>query len=491
ANADIERGVDLNLLAQERELQKRLQQNEKRRVELYGAPDGPTIEQAEAIERERKQLLAQSQEIKDRIRAASPRYAALQYPEPLNLEAIQQQILDGETMLLQYSLGKERSYLWAITQDELQSYALPNRAAIEAAAKSLLKQIDRRDPTSIQQAADELARILLEPVMERLQQNGKIARLAIVGDEVLQYVPFAALPQPGQGQPEQPDDLLVSRYEIVSLPSSSTLATLREFDTPTPAPKALAIFADPVFDTTDERVRPAPQAANANSPATPQDLRSRRAQVDLDRVAQNQERYGRDVRGWSRLPGTRKEAEAITQLVNAGDRLQKYGFDVNYQTVTAPEVLGQYRLIHFATHGILDSADPKLSGLVLSLVDDRGRPQNGYLRLHEIYNLKLSADLVVLSACQTGLGKNIRGEGVVGMTRGFMYAGAPRVLVSLWSVDDAATAALMTEFYQNLLQNNLPPAAALQAAQASLRQDPRWSSPFYWAAFTLQGEWRW
>ena len=495
ANADIERGVDPQLLAQERELQQRLQQNERRRVELYSTPDRPAIAQAQAVERERQQLLAQSQSIKDRIRAASPRYAALQYPEPLELEGIQQQILDGETLLLQYSLGEERSYLWAVTQAELQSHTLPDRAAIEAAAKTLRRQIALRSENA-RDTARQLAQMLLEPVVAQLQQNGEIKRLVVVGDGVLQYIPFAMLPQPGGADGE----ILLSNYEIASLPSSSTLATLREFETPAPAPKSLAIFADPVFDAADDRLQPLPtnpQAAAANSSdrsdRSDRDLRAHRSQVALERAAQNLEgeRDGRDVRGWSRLPGTRQEAEAIVRLVAASERLQQYDFDVNYRTVTDSEVLSQYRLIHFATHGILDSANPELSGLVLSLVDAQGRPQNGYLRLHEIFNLKLSADLVALSACQTGLGKTIRGEGVVGMTRGFMYAGAPRVLVSLWSVDDAATAALMVEFYQNLLQRDLAPASALRAAQLAIRQDPRWSSPFYWAAFTLQGEWHW
>ncbi len=483
ANADIKRGVDPQLLAQERSLQQRLHHNEKRRVELYNDPNISTA-QARQLEAERQQLLGAYRGLADRIRATSPRYAALQYPEPLDLDAIQQQVLDGDTLLLQYSLGEERSYLWAVTPTTLQSYELPDRATIEAAAKTLRRRI--RPQGTSQAAATRLGQMLLEPVAARLQANKQLKRIVVVGDGALQYIPFAALPAPGQQGAAEP---LISRYEVVSLPSSTTLATLRQFDDSVPAPKTLAIFADPVFDASDSRLGERPPSAPAPEAAV---ARAHRRLARAAEHLQDGDRGGEDTRGWSRLPGTRAEAEAIGQLVPASDRLEKYGFDVNYLNVTDSDALSQYRLIHFATHGILDSTDPKLSGLVLSLVDEKGRPQNGYLRLHEIFNLELAAaDLVVLSACQTGLGKTMRGEGVLGMTRGFMYAGAPRVVVSLWSVDDAATAALMAEFYRNMLQRDLPPAAALRAAQMVVRQDPRWAAPFYWAGFTLQGEWQW
>jgi CHAT domain-containing protein len=175
--------------------------------------------------------------------------------------------------------------------------------------------------------------------------------------------------------------------------------------------------------------------------------------------------------------------------VPAAQAKQALDFAASRQTATSPE-LSQYRYVHFATHGLLDSTHPELSGIVLSMIDEKGNPQDGFLRAHEIFNLKLPAELVVLSACETGLGKEVRGEGLVGLTRGFMYAGAPRVVVSLWSVNDQATAELMARFYRSMLKDNLPPAAALRAAQISVMSDQRWQSPFYWAAFTLQGEWR-
>jgi CHAT domain-containing protein len=169
--------------------------------------------------------------------------------------------------------------------------------------------------------------------------------------------------------------------------------------------------------------------------------------------------------------------------------MEALDFEASQSTATS-ERLSQYRIVHFATHGLLDSQHPELSSLVLSLVDKYGNPQNGYLQLRNIYNLKLSADLVVLSGCETALGKDVKGEGLLGLTRGFMYAGAPRVVASLWQVDDAATAELMGTFYQAMLTEHLAPSAALRHAQIQTRKQRRWSSPYYWGAFVIQGDWQ-
>ncbi len=186
---------------------------------------------------------------------------------------------------------------------------------------------------------------------------------------------------------------------------------------------------------------------------------------------------------------SRREADEITGLAGARASFKALDFAANRATALGSN-LSQYRIIHFATHGLLNSQHPELSGIVLSLVDKEGLPQDGFLRLHDIYNLKLAADLVVLSACKTGLGKEIKGEGLVGLTRGFLYAGAPRVVASLWKVDDRATAELMKLFYQRMLRDSLRPAAALRKAQIDMWKQPRWAAPYYWAGFTLQGEWK-
>jgi CHAT domain-containing protein len=176
------------------------------------------------------------------------------------------------------------------------------------------------------------------------------------------------------------------------------------------------------------------------------------------------------------------------RTVPPNQSLGALGFQASRATATSPE-LSKYRIIHFATHGVLDLEHPELSGIVLSLVDEKGQPQDGYLRLHDIYNLNLPAELVVLSACQTGVGKQIKGEGLIALTRGFMYAGAKSVVASLWKVNDAATSELMAEFYKQMFTNKLKPAAALREAQRNIAKQKRYQSPYYWAGFFLQGDW--
>ena len=254
-----------------------------------------------------------------------------------------------------------------------------------------------------------------------------------------------------------------------------------------PASKTIAVLADPVFDAADDRIKRAGSSSRSEASSSASTAeRGLTIKVQQAAVETNVATTGFII---PRLPGTKQEAEKILALVPPGERKQAIDFAASKATATSGE-LGQYRLVHFATHGFLDSLNPKLSGIVLSLVDERGAPQDGFLRAHEIYNLKLPADLVVLSACQTGLGKEIRGEGLVGLTRGFMYAGAARVVVSLWSVDDEATSELMTRFYSRMLKEGLPPASALRAAQIEILKQPRWQTPYYWAAFVLQGEWK-
>ena len=198
---------------------------------------------------------------------------------------------------------------------------------------------------------------------------------------------------------------------------------------------------------------------------------------------------GADGPIFERLPGSRQEAEAIAALAPAADTRVALDFDAS-RAEALSDRLGAYRIVHFATHGVIDAEHPALSGLALSMVDRAGKPQAGFLHLRDIYNLRLNADLVVLSGCRTALGKEVRGEGLLGLTRGFLYAGAPRVVASLWRVEDQATAALMTRFYRALWQEHLRPAAALRAAQLALSQERRWRDPYFWAGFVLQGDWQ-
>jgi len=485
SRANIRAGVDPVLLDRERAAQQLLNDKANAQISMYNRVYNE--QQAAALLKEIQTLSAEYERIVAQIRAKSPRYAALTQPTPLRLNEIQQQLLDPGTMLLEYALGAERSYLWAVTKSSITSYELPKRAEIETIARRFYEystvrpqQSDgrRKQGEQLKDAAD-LSRMLLGQVAG-LQE---IKRLLIVTDGALQYVPFAALPNPStleagdeNGRP------LVVAYEIVNLPSASTLAVLRrERASRQLASKMVAVLADPVFEPDDERVKPG-EPVSKPKPANPKSERLLK-QISKPLTGQPGERR------IQRLPFTREEAKQILSLTPVEESQQSLDFQANRITATSAD-LGHYRYVHFATHGYLDSEQPELSAVVLSLVDEKGAPQDGFLRAHEVYTLNLQAEVVTLSACETGLGKEIKGEGLVGLTRGFMYAGAPRVVVSLWSVSDQATAELMTRFYRGMLKEGLRPAAALRAAQVSLWEEDQWRAPYYWAAFELQGEWR-
>lgn len=460
SRADIRRGVNPDLLNRERALQKQMGAKDRERARAA------TPEQIEKIEKELRALAAAYKELQGEIRVKNPRYAALTQPAPAGLAEIQK-MLDPDTLLLEYSLGQENSYLWVISRDSLKSYRLPKAADIETKARAFYESLRRPeiDPKNAN-LASELGRILVGPATAELGSK----RLVVVADGALAYVPFAALAVKTDNSP------LIMEHEVVYLPSASTLAALRDDARDRRSPsKAIAVIADPVFDATDTRVN---KTSSTGSPST--------ANAQLTRAAAE----AGLLKVLPRLPGTRNEATTILSLVPESQRKRAIDFEASKITVTG-EDLADYRLVHFATHGLLNSRHPELSGIVLSLVDEKGAAQDGFLRLNEIYNLRLQADLVTLSACQTALGKEIKGEGLIGLTRGFMYAGAPRVVASIWSVDDLATGELMKNFYQGMLgDKKLSPAAALRQAQISLINTKRFNNPYYWAAFELQGDWR-
>jgi CHAT domain-containing protein/tetratricopeptide (TPR) repeat protein len=500
---DIRQGVDPALLERERQLQQSLNDRAERQMLLHSQQN----KEGAALANEIKQVTAEYDAVRAQIRIANPRYAALTQPQPLSLREIQQQVMDDETLLLEYSLGDERSYLWAISKNEVTSYELPKRALIEDAARSLYQLLIAQQPvageTSEQRrarvvASDEqywkqagaLANMLLGSVAGKLGEK----RLMVIPDGALQYIPFEALPEPvaaatvDGGQPRavevaaSPVPLIV-KHEIVNQPSASALALLRSENIrrrPSTL-KTVAVLADPVFEQDDPRVKTAGQANTSTSDEPARTDEAHRALRDVGVLANG----GR----MPRLLASREEAEAIVAAAPPAEGLKAVGFDASRARAMSPD-LSSYRIVHFATHGLLNNDHPELSGIVLSLVDERGQPVDGFLRLHDIYNLDLPVELVVLSACSTGLGKDVRGEGIIGLTRGFMYAGAASVMASLWKVDDEATAELMGHFYRNLLRNDLPPAAALREAQLAMWKQRRWHAPYFWAAFVLQGEYR-
>ena len=488
ARADIRHGVDSSPLERERSLQQRLNARAAEQARLLNRKH--THEQAAAIAKEIAAITAEYDEVQAQIRASSPRYAALTQPQPLGLTEIQQHALDEDTLLLEYALGEKRSYLWLVSQRSIDSYELPPRAEIEAATRRVYQLLTMRpkrwappDPQFIAQAR-ALNRMLLGQVAPRL--TGK--RLVVVAPGALSYLPFAALPAPeDEKRPAGGYEPLVAKHEVVSIPSASVLSLIRrETAGRQRAAKSVAVLADPVFEENDPRLD---EAKNGNSSGkTPATRSSDTEHSELARAIRTMNfpdaRYG-----FVRLPFSRYEANSVIALAPKGTGLKATDFNASRDLARSRD-LSQYRIVHFATHGLLNSERPELSGLVFSLLDREGKPQDGFLRLHEIYNLQLNADLVVLSACETGLGKEIKGEGLIGLTRGFMYSGAPRVVASLWNVDDFATAELMKLFYQRMLKDGLPAGAALRAAQLELFRQKRWVSPYYWAGFVLHGEWK-
>jgi CHAT domain-containing protein len=487
---DLRQGVKPEVLQREKELQNLLRAEAQYQSQLGGSDEEYAREATPKVDL----LRAEYEEIQSQIRKQNPRYEALLHPKPLSVADIQTQLTDDKTMVLEYFLGSDRSYLWAITATSLKGYTLPGRAVLESAAFEVYKLLTARQFVNGQvddgyqvrvetadrqyyQAALRLSQMLLKPVVNDLEDK----RLVIVSEGILQYLPFDALPIPGAettNEIRQTSDLtngslLISRHEVISLPSISALSMIRSATHHRESSdKAVAIFADPVFSSTDDRVlmkKPELLSSPGNS-----------SKVQTSELKQPAPEH------LGRLMHTSEEADEIASA-SPGPTWVAKGFAANRDNVLSDQLV-QYRIVHFATHGVINTEHPELSGIVLSMMKPDGSRENGYLQLHDIYALKLFADLTVLSACDTALGKDVKGEGLIGLTRGFMYAGSRSVVASLWKVDDRATAVLMKHFYRNMLQNGLPPGAALRSAKELVRKEPGWDAPYFWAGFVLQGE---
>jgi CHAT domain-containing protein/tetratricopeptide (TPR) repeat protein len=448
-----EGGADPALTGRERELRRALQTSVARHARLtaQNADAAEITEAAQTVREAEQELLVVENTTRTPLTSLTQ----------VSLAAIQKEVLDSETLLLVYALGEKRSFLWAVSQSSFATHELPGRAVVEGHVRKAYAALSQPGG----RADDELAalgRLLLGPVAPRIGRS----RLAVVADGALQYVPFAAL-----RDPSFPKDPLLVRHEIVGLPSAASAVWLRRGRLPHVGDRQLAVLADPVFDAEDARL--ARRVAHFAPPTS---------------VVRSAEDVGITEASLPRLPFSRREATAIARLAPKEAVRLALDFDASRALITDPD-LGRYRYLHFATHGFLNSSRPELSGLVLSLVDREGRTQEGFLTAADIFTLKLSADLVVLSGCRTALGQEVRGEGLLGLTRAFLYAGAGSVVASLWRVDDAATAELMAELYRGLLNKGLRPSAALRQAQLRLWKRGRRSDPFYWAAFQIQGSW--
>lgn len=475
-----------DLLAEERRLESELAALASRPGGAGGAPAG-----------EIDDLLAGLHTARGRLREAGLEGGRPPAPGAVTAAEVQAELLDPETALLIFALGEERSRLWCLTAGSFESFLLPGRAEIEQLADDFAGLAARRSPlaeSGRQRHGQRLTELLLAPAAGRIAGR----RLAIVADGSLQRLPFAALPAPGD-----PARFLIEKHELVLLPSATALAALRRAPAPAPAARGrVAAFADPVYSVTDPRVGGMAQTAApgvvsgvaalgptrgagdaevlrgpAPEPATP-------STDDLTRSARD---LGADP--FERLPYSLAEAERILALAPAPGNVLAAGFEADRETLIEGDA-AEYAVLHFATHGLVHPDRPELSGLVLSLVDRDGRPRNGFLRSFEISRLRLAADLVVLSACESGIGTDLRGEGMASLARSFFHAGARRVIATLWRVSDEKTTTLMERFYRVYLAEGRPPAAALRAAQLAAMGERATREPYYWAGFVLQGDWR-
>ena len=496
SRSDLRDGATAELVARERELRGLILRQAEYQMELL-LSSKDSAEVAE-VANEVGELRAEYQQIQARLREHNPNLMPLHSFEPTNLEQIQNELRDSDTMLLQYALGDERSYLWAITANSLDSYELPPRKIIEDAAQEVHRLFSARqapveavkgDYQAYVEAADnalpekssKLSQTLFGPVARRLGNR----KLLIVAEGALQAVPFEALPAP-DAQFVGPTDMetfanswLINTNDISLSPSISTLRAIRSEKNRTSSPnRTVAVIADPVFSRNDERVRSAPM-----TPVVAGAVSDQATNGPVDRGLRGVSRGS----ALARLTYSSAEADAISAAAPRGTTMIVKGFAASRETAMS-SLVGEYQIVHFATHGFLDSEHPELSGIVLTMVDPKGVRQNGLMPLHDIYSLNLSAELTVLSACQTALGKDISGEGLIGLSHSFMSAGSKSVVASLWNVDDRATAALMPRFYESLLQEGMSTGAALRAAKLKMIKEKQWRAPFFWAGFVLQGE---
>ena len=454
--------IDTELSKQERALRQSLRVKEDERVSLVTKKyEKSQLEQLKQLDAELERLNTEYKNVLATINQRYPAFEQLTQPQGWDLRRIQEEVIgDDNTLLLEYLLGPEKSYVWLVTRNAITSHELPSQTVIGDAVKKVYELLRERPKPetkdNLDQAAQELARIILSPVADQLQKQ----RIIVAADGVLNYIPFQILPAAANAEP------LVAQHEIINVPSASILGELRrEASRRGVREKVLAAFGNPVYA----------QKQNEQLTATARGIELAKDTFDPATIG--------------RLFYSGREIANLRDVASAEQTFAATEYDATRDHLLRTD-LTQFAVLHFATHGLLDPKRPENSGLLLSTMDREGNILNGVVGLQDVYSLRAPVDLVVLSACQTGLGKDIRGEGLIGLTRGFMYAGATSVVASLWKVEDEATAELMKRFYTEMLKNGKTPAEALRLAQNSIRQEPGWSAPHYWAGFTLQGEYR-
>lgn len=392
------------------------------------------------------------------LRRANPRSLTVESLQPIKSENISKELLGDETTMVEFVLGDSQSFAWVVRQNKISSVALPPRKEIEAAVAEYCGLLSEKVSslnaapalTKLKSKSRALYQKLFQPLEAHLSPTQK---LIIVPDGALDYLPFetlAAESKPAPGQKVSSAVFLIERFAISYAPSASALAALKLNRKDAAEINGIVAFGDPVYEAADK-------AGSATE-------------------------RGFDFR---RLPYTRTEVNGIAALFAAAESRVFLGTDASEEKIKA-EDLSRFRYVHLAAHGMIDEEHPARSGIILSTARDSA--EDGALQMSEVMRLRLGADLVTLSACRTGLGKVFNGEGVIGLTRAFLYAGADSVVVSLWNVNDIATASLMKSFYKNL-QQGVTKDEALRRAKLELvkGQKQAWQHPYYWAPFVLIG----
>jgi CHAT domain-containing protein/Tfp pilus assembly protein PilF len=470
-------GVDPNLIEEQKEVR-------------------ASILQSKAPQHLTNPLSTRYREIERQIRQQNPRYDKLLYLDisPERLTDLQKKALKEDTILLEYALGQDQSYLWAITSTSFELFTLPMRIQLESAALEVYRAMTgvewtdtlgnkqpendqerrarfKKSELEYQKVSTRLSNMLLGPVAARLGKK----KLLIVGDGVLGRIPFGALPVPMQDT-NAGFRLLLQDHEIAYAPSAMTLLALQsELEAAKKEAGAAVIIADPVFNSKhrqasscmDRRYSSNTSSAVLASPADT--LANELSSVSFDDAERT------------------KLCEAVFGQSPAGLRKELFGFQARRENVIDDRLI-QFNNIIIYTHGILDEGGRGLSGLALSRLNRECESQAYLLNLDDIYNLRLSADLVTLIACNTARNQRMRGFGIGSIAHGFMFAGASHVIGTLWDVDGPASLNLITRFYRNR-RHGESVSEALRAAQLSFLNDSHNDCrlPYYWAGFVLIG----
>jgi CHAT domain-containing protein/Tfp pilus assembly protein PilF len=423
-----------------------------------GTPRAPLADTARASLRDELARARQRQdEVRAQVQAIAPRLAAVRDPEALDLDGVKA-VLEPGTLLLAYSLGPAAARVYAVGPgpDDFAVHDLRATAAeIRQAVEGFREQIERARGTlgrrALEDQADRLGTLLLGPVAEPL---GRADRLLVVPDGVLHLVPLSALRRGGA--------YLIETLPVQVVPSVTVSRALAQSGARADASGAVVGFGDPTY----------PAGALADAERT-RSATLRSGVLDGLRLEP--------------LPAGRRELQALASLAPGTARLW-LGTDATEERAKAVDRAA--RIVHFATHGFVDDAFPLESGLALSIPARwQEGADNGLLQAWEVFDqVRLDADLVTLSACQTGLGRQVVGEGLLGLIWAFQYAGARSVLASLWAVNDDATGELMRRFYGHLRAGRTR-SESLRRAQVDLLRRPSTSAPFFWASFQLSGDW--